>query len=112
MTENEFRRREELIREEAHKLWEAEGRPEGRAERHWDEAKEIVALREGFETTLKPRPQDNGEPVEPTIAFENQAEMPTLDDQGEALPGPTRDAELEIANELPLSSDAEEDARR
>ncbi|MBS7707266.1 DUF2934 domain-containing protein [Chelatococcus asaccharovorans] len=27
--------REHRIRERAHRLWEEEGRPEGRAERHW-----------------------------------------------------------------------------
>jgi hypothetical protein len=29
---------EEEIRKEAHRLWEAEGRPHGRHERHWAEA--------------------------------------------------------------------------
>jgi hypothetical protein len=30
--------REERIRQRAHELWEAEGRPNGRAQQHWDQA--------------------------------------------------------------------------
>lgn len=32
--------REERIRQRAHDLWEAEGRPEGQADRHWSRAAE------------------------------------------------------------------------
>ncbi|MFT0858740.1 DUF2934 domain-containing protein [Ancylobacter sp. G4_0304] len=32
------------IRERAYRIWEQEGRPEGRAEHHWFQAKEIVAI--------------------------------------------------------------------
>ncbi len=34
---------EETIRARAHSLWEAEGRPEGRAEFHWQSAVESLA---------------------------------------------------------------------
>ena len=33
---------EHLIRARAHQLWEQEGRPEGRAEDHWREARKLV----------------------------------------------------------------------
>jgi hypothetical protein len=33
---------EERIRRRAHELWESEGRPNGRAEEHWAEAKRQV----------------------------------------------------------------------
>ncbi|MBS7542542.1 DUF2934 domain-containing protein [Ancylobacter oerskovii] len=34
--------REEQVRIRAHSLWEKEGRPDGQAERHWFQAKELV----------------------------------------------------------------------
>jgi hypothetical protein len=33
---------EQLIRAQAHRLWEEEGRPEGRAEEHWYAARRLV----------------------------------------------------------------------
>ena len=33
---------EQRIRAQAHRLWEEEGRPEGRAEAHWDAARRLV----------------------------------------------------------------------
>jgi hypothetical protein len=101
---------ENRIREEAHKIWLAEGRPEGRAERHWVEAKEIVALHDGFDETLEPLARTVGEPVEPSIAFENQADVPELTDQAEGERGPNWNAAREVADEEPLS--AEEVRRR
>ena len=80
------------VREEAYRLWEAEGWPEGRADLHWAAAKEIVALRDSY-ATLKRLEDTTGETAEPSIAFENQGEMPTLTDQGEGQPGPSRAAE-------------------
>lgn len=61
--------REERLRKRAHQLWEEEGRPDGRAEMHWVQAREIVALEEG-----------HPEPIE---ALANLGEFPTLTDQGE-----------------------------
>jgi hypothetical protein len=96
---------EHRIREEAYKLWLAEGCPEGRAERHWTEAREIVALKESSKTTLKPLKDTIREPVEPEIAFENQGEFPELTDEGDGQPGPTWDAARETANLTPLEVD-------
>ncbi|CAH1654057.1 MULTISPECIES: DUF2934 domain-containing protein [unclassified Chelatococcus] len=75
--------RENRIRQRAHQLWEEEGRPEGRAERHWFQAKEIVAVEEGYFETLEP--VDTVEPgaAEPIEALSNAGEFPTLTDQGE-----------------------------
>lgn len=73
---------EQRIRERAHRLWEEEGRPEGRADSHWFQAKEIVAIEEGRPEMLKPV-GSNEEPVEPIEALSNAGEFPTLTDQGE-----------------------------
>jgi hypothetical protein len=43
---------EQRIRDRAHKLWEEEGRPEGRAEMHWAQARALVASQDGL-----PRPK-------------------------------------------------------
>jgi len=41
---------EHRIRARAHQLWEDEGRPEGRAEHHWYEARRLVEI----EGTMQP----------------------------------------------------------
>lgn len=74
--------REQRIRERAHRLWEEEGRPDGRADDHWFQAKEIVAIEEGRPEMLKPI-GEAGEPAEPIEALVNAGEFPTLTDQGE-----------------------------
>jgi hypothetical protein len=38
----EAEKREELIRREAHLLWLAEGKPDGRDKEHWAEAERLV----------------------------------------------------------------------
>jgi hypothetical protein len=35
---------EKRIRTRAHRIWEEEGRPEGRAEIHWNMARELIAV--------------------------------------------------------------------
>jgi hypothetical protein len=86
---------ESRIREEAYRLWEAEGWPDGRADLHWAAAKEIVALKESYAGTLRRLEDTTRDPAEPTVAFENQGEMPTLTDQGEGQAGPRRTAVTE-----------------
>jgi hypothetical protein len=82
MVDREERTRdEERIRTRAYALWEQEGRPEGRADVHWDQARELVAIEENYKSTLLPRNtgEDAAEPIE---AVENQGEFPELRDQG------------------------------
>jgi hypothetical protein len=76
--------REEQIRKRAYELWLGEGQPEGRAEQHWAQAREIIAIENGYESTLIPVSEaETGEPVEPIEALENAGEFPTITDQGE-----------------------------
>lgn len=74
--------REDQIRKRAHRLWEEEGRPDGRAEDHWFQAKEMVAIEEGHRETFRPV-DAAATPVEPIEALTNAGEFPTLIDQGE-----------------------------
>ncbi|UEM22771.1 DUF2934 domain-containing protein [Skermanella mucosa] len=39
--------REERVRQRAHEIWMREGRPEGRRDRHWQEAKDEIEVEEG-----------------------------------------------------------------
>ena len=48
---------EERIRERAHALWEAEGRPEGREADHWREAERQTMLEEGLGEPQADRPE-------------------------------------------------------
>ena len=94
---------QQRISSKAYALWEADGRPDGQAERHWDEAKEIIALEDVGEPTL--RVEDSvATPVEPAVAFENQGDVPGLNDQGEGRSGPSRDA---ITDQAPLPLDTD-----
>jgi hypothetical protein len=85
---------EKRIRERAYKLWNEEGCPEGRADVHWDKARELIAIEDNIDLTLKPvRPDDigpYGEPIEPLEPAENVGEAPTTVDQGEEVTLPHR----------------------
>ena len=78
---------DDRIRAHAYRIWQEEGRPAGHEARHWDMARQLVAIEGGGDQALKPnplsRPEAAGEPVEPIEALENQGEFPTLTDQGE-----------------------------
>jgi hypothetical protein len=100
--------REARIRERAYRLWLEEGRPEGRAEAHWDMASELVAIEENQRDTLKPNPLENEnnpatEEIESLEVTKNVGEFPTLTDQGEEATFPDRELIAE-ANEPPLRS--------
>jgi hypothetical protein len=79
---------EKRVRERAYKLWQEEGCPQGREKVHWEKARELVAIEDNIDLTLKPipRPEDlglYGEPVEPLAPAENAGDAPTVVDQGE-----------------------------
>jgi hypothetical protein len=88
---------DDRIRERAYRIWLDEGRPEGRAEAHWEMAAELVAIEDEANqaSMLKPNPLQPGEEtianselVEPLEVMENLGEFPTLTDQGEELTVP------------------------
>ena len=72
----------ERIARKAFEIWESEGRPHGRDQAHWDQAKEIVALHDSMGDTLLPRSAGAFEPDEPTQATEPYGDVPGLTDQG------------------------------
>jgi len=73
----------ERVRQRAYRLWVEEGCPEGRADVHWDKAREQVAIEENHKLPTKPvAAARSGEPVEPVEAMRNAGEFPTMTDQG------------------------------
>jgi hypothetical protein len=103
--------REEMrVASRARQLWEEAGRPPGGPDEYTDRARELVAIEEHENDTLKPtgaQVQENveddplasddilgpeGEPIEPALAVENEGEFPTLTDQGEGEQVPRRRA--------------------
>ncbi len=100
---HEDREHDQRVRERAYRLWIEEGQPEGRADEHWDMARELVAIEENYKDTLKPNPTEaferspTGEPVEPIEAVRNLGEFPTLTDQGEEAVFPDRALAVETA---------------
>lgn len=97
---------EDRIRAKAHELWVAEGRPEGRHDIHWIQAREIVALEDAEGPPTRPLAETIDEPVEPAIAFENQGEFPDLTDRGDHPAGPELAEATQSADERPRSVDA------
>ncbi|WP_082653197.1 DUF2934 domain-containing protein [Aureimonas sp. AU22] len=86
---------EDRVRQKAQEIWESEGRPEGRAESHWLQAREIVALKDSYGATLTPVDETLEDKPEPAVAFENQGEFPELTDIGEGARGPSWQAARE-----------------
>jgi hypothetical protein len=72
--------RDAEIRAIAYRLWQVAAEPDGQADRLWDEAKEIWALKHADRRPTVAPPDPN--PAEPTLALENRAVMPGLTDQG------------------------------
>jgi hypothetical protein len=90
MEQTEAQKRAERIRARAHRSWEREGKPEGKAAEHWERAEEEIAIEENQRFATKPNPLTRpdqigpyGEPVEPIEAVENQGEFPDVRDQGD-----------------------------
>ena len=86
---------ETRVRARAHRLWLQNGRPDGGAAAYYDEARELVAIEENAAQARKPRPREetigpSGEPVESVVPVENEADVPTLTDQGEESTHPQR----------------------
>jgi hypothetical protein len=85
---------DERVRRRAYQLWQEEGCPPGRADVHWDKARELVAIEDNQKRTTKPirhtRTGPTGEPVEPIEAAESMGDLPTLTDQGEERTAPKR----------------------
>jgi hypothetical protein len=94
-----FQEDETRIRQKAHEIWLAEGQPEGRAQAHWQMARELIAQAANQSETLRPNPAQGGaeaplhdEPVEPPEAVAGLGDLPDLDDQGDKRAYPSRDA--------------------
>jgi hypothetical protein len=81
----------ERIRARAHRLWEEEGCPEGRAEAHWEQARLIVALEDSQHAMLKPIQAPAAEPI---AVIQSLGEFPTLTDQREVQAYPSSRLEL------------------
>ncbi|MDB5640760.1 MAG: hypothetical protein JWN07_77 [Hyphomicrobiales bacterium] len=100
---------DERVRERAYRLWLEEGQPEGRAEAHWDMARELVAIEESQRDTLLPNPtleyenNPTTEQIEELDLEKNLGEFPTLTDQGEEATTPDPALVQETA-EAPLRS--------
>jgi hypothetical protein len=86
---------DERVRQRAYKIWLEEGRPDGRADVHWEMAREMMAIEDNLAPTLIPAPAEgadapNGEPVEQAGVAGNTGGVPTMVDQGEQAYQPSR----------------------
>lgn len=74
---------EQRIREKAHQLWQQEGCPPGQADRHWQAARQLLAIETEADATLIPVEESFREASEPISVVEAQGDVPGLTDQGE-----------------------------
>ncbi len=82
------------LRERAYHLWEADGRPEGRADEYWERARELLAIEDSPHAGEIPVRQDR--PEEASIQ-ENLGEFPDrFADQGERTATPSIAARKEL----------------
>jgi hypothetical protein len=87
---------DDLIRQRAHHIWEREGKPEGRAEEHWQMARTELGNEMALRYSTEPNPaawsevEPHPEPIEPIEAVENQGSIPGLTDQDEEQQYPVR----------------------
>jgi hypothetical protein len=85
---------QERIRARAKQIWEREGKPDGRAEAHWDMAREEIAIEDNQLLANLPNPTAGGkafadgtEDAEPLTAAETGfADMPGASNQGDNPP--------------------------
>ncbi len=89
--------REQLIRERAYALWEADGKPHGNDLEYWERARELVGMSQsaGAGQLPVPSPDDPsvlvGQAVEEASIQENLGEFPSPQvDQGERATTPSR----------------------
>jgi hypothetical protein len=54
---------EDRIRRKAHELWETDGRPSGRAEDHWSQAKRLLEREENGGAGTKPHAPATSDPL-------------------------------------------------
>ncbi len=54
---------DDRVRERAHRIWEDEGRPAGRAEIHWAMARQIVGMEESDRLARQPCAHSDGTEV-------------------------------------------------
>jgi Protein of unknown function (DUF2934) len=86
---HETAKHEARIRERAYHLWEADGRPHGRADEYWERARELTAMEDNPDAGQLPNPMTLNEPipgvtVEEAEIAENYGEIPgRLTDQGD-----------------------------
>ncbi len=85
---------EDRIRARAKRIWEREGKPDGRAEAHWEMAREEIAIEDNQMLATRPNPAAGGkefadgtEDAEPLTAAETGfADMPGASNQGDNPP--------------------------
>ena len=81
--------REDRIREKAHQLWEQEGRPQSRAEDHWEKARVLIAIEDDRTSLIPVAPQ---RPEEADLQA-NLGEFPAATtDEGDRQQTPSRAA--------------------
>jgi hypothetical protein len=90
-----YHENEDRIRARARQIWEREGKPDGRAEAHWEMAREEIAIEDNQSLTLLPNPTEDGkqfasadDEAEPVTAAEEALGDSGPSAQGEQTPYP------------------------
>ena len=89
--------REDRIRQKAYALWEADGRPEGRHEDHWVQAREIVAQEEAGAEPIDSLPLATDTPL-PAAPAKPKRGSRTASEPGAATPRRRKSAGTEAGS--------------
>ncbi|MBV9736092.1 MAG: DUF2934 domain-containing protein [Acidisphaera sp.] len=97
MDENEDR-----IRERAYRLWEEEGRPEGREHDHWERARQMLDSerpeQQPQQAERSPAGGESASPVEqPVPGVQGPGPLPGVDDQRQEVKEPIKPRRAEAA---------------
>jgi hypothetical protein len=78
------------IAETAYSIWVQEGKPDGKEQRHWEMASDLISQEDKSGTTQMPILSPAGITFEPMVSIENQGNFPELTEQVD--PPPVKDA--------------------
>lgn len=93
--------REAHIRERAYRIWEENGRPEGRDAEFWEMAEELIGMEENADAALLPNPATDrshaANSIEEAEIQENYGEFPNrFTDQGDRPQVPRARSDREV----------------
>ena len=91
MTQKAQPSHEDRVRLKAYEIWLNEGKPEGRDQRHWAMAREMIGYDDAHRSTLVPATGSDARPAK-EASFNSNGGAEAQSDAGQSKPAPLRAA--------------------